>query len=126
MGRAYSNDLRERISAHVAAGHSRRAAALHFGVSPSCAVKLLQRVERTGSATPSRMGRPRGAGKLAPYLARLTGWVDKKPDIGMSELSKKLAAETGVVAHPASLSRVLILAGYRFKKNSDGERVRTR
>ncbi len=49
-------------------------------------------------------------------MARLTGWVDREPDIGMSELSNKLAAETGVVAHPASLSRVLIQAGYRVKK----------
>lgn len=104
MGRAYSGDLRERISAHVAAGHSRRAAARHFGVSASCAVKLLQRVKRTGSAAPSQIGWPRGAGKLAPYMAQLTAWGDREADITMSELSSKLAAKMGIVAHPASLS----------------------
>ncbi len=36
MGYGYSLDLRERVAAFVEAGHSRRAAALHFGVSESC------------------------------------------------------------------------------------------
>ena len=49
MGKWYSSDLRERISAHVASGGTRRGAARLFGVSPSCAVKLAQRVAQTGS-----------------------------------------------------------------------------
>ena len=65
MGRAYSSDLRDRISAHVSQGHSCRDAARRFGVSPSCAIKLMQHVAKTGSATPRRQGRPSGAGKLA-------------------------------------------------------------
>jgi transposase len=43
MGKSYSGDLRERIVPHVQAGYSRRAAARRFGVSESCAVKLLLR-----------------------------------------------------------------------------------
>jgi transposase len=77
MGQSSSFDLRSRIVAHVRAGHSRREAARqqpassppaarHFGVSESCAVKLLKRMDTTGSAQPARQGRPRGKGKLAP------------------------------------------------------------
>ncbi len=33
MGKSYSSDLRERVIGFVEAGHSRRAAANHFGVS---------------------------------------------------------------------------------------------
>ena len=40
MGRCYSLDLRVRVAAFVEAGHSRRAAARHFGVSDSFAIKL--------------------------------------------------------------------------------------
>jgi len=71
MGRSYSLDLRLRIVGHVRAGHSRREAARHFGVSESCAGKLLKRADRTGSVEPARWGRPRGKGKLAPHAAFL-------------------------------------------------------
>lgn len=63
MGKAYSRDLRDRISDHVSAGHSRREAARRFGVSVSCAIKLVQRVAKTGSAAPARQGRPPGGGQ---------------------------------------------------------------
>jgi transposase len=126
MGRAFSHDLRERISSHVAAGHSRREAARRFGVSVSCAIKLAQRVARTGSAAPARQGRPPGAGKLASYLAVLIGWVEAQPDISMPELAAKLEAATKTRAHPASLSRALLGAGFRYKKSTSGVGVRTR
>jgi len=126
MGKAYSSDLRDRISRHVSAGHSRREAARRFGVSVSCAIKLVQRVAKTGTVAPARQGRPPGAGKLAPYLAMLIRWVEAKPDISMPELAAKLAAETKIGAHPASLSRALLGAGFRYKKTAAGIGVRTR
>lgn len=126
MGRAYSGDLRDRISAHVSSGHSCRAAARRFGVSPSCAIKLMQHVAKTGSAAPQRQGRPSGAGKLAGHVAQLIRWVEATPDITMPELAARLEAETKVVAHPASLSRVLVAAGFRYKKSLDGIGMRTR
>lgn len=126
MGKSYSDDLRVRVHAHVAAGHSRREASRLFDVSPSFSVKLAKRVEKTGSIAPARQGRPPGGGKLAGYLAQLIQWVEAEPDITMPELAAKLAAATGVVAHPASLSRVLLTAGFSFKKNAAGIGVRTR
>lgn len=116
MGKSYSADLRDRIADHIASGQSRRSASRHFGVSASCAVKLAQRVAMTGSSAPARKGRPPGDGKLAPHMAVLMKWVDAEPDITMPELSARLVAATGVRAHPASLSRALLKAGYSFKK----------
>lgn len=126
MGKSYSADLRSRIVDHIASGQSRRSASRHFGVSPSCAVKLAQRVATTGSVAPARQGRPPGDGKLAPHMAALMKWVDAEPDLTMPELSARLIAATGVRAHPASLSRALLKAGYSFKKNAAGVGVRTR
>jgi transposase len=120
MGKPYSIDLRERVQGAVDGGLSRRAAARRYDVSASFAVKLADRVSRTGSTEPSRQGRPPGGGKLAPHLAALLEWVEAEPDITMPELAAKLMAETGVRAHPASLSRVLLRAGLSFKKNSTG------
>ena len=62
MGKPYSIDLRDRVQAEVKSGQSRRAAARRYDVSASFAVKLADRVSRTGSAEPARQGRPPGGG----------------------------------------------------------------
>jgi transposase len=120
MGKAYSIDLRERVQGEIESGQSRRSAARRYNVSPSFAVKLADRVSRTGSAEPARQGRPPGGGKLAAHLEALLEWVEAAPDITMPELAAKLKAEKGMTAHPASLSRVLLKAGLSFKKNTAG------
>jgi transposase len=125
MGKPHPIELRERVQGEIASGKSRRSAAERFKVSASFAVKLAARVARTGSAAPARQGRPPGGGKLAPYLSTLAGWVDSRPDMTMPELAARLLAEKGVKAHPGSLSRVLIQAGYSFKKNTCGLGDRT-
>ena len=126
MGIPYSLDLRERVQSVVEGGASRRAAARLYDVSASFAVKLIDRIRRTGSAAPARQGRPPGSGKLAAHLPVLLEWVEAEPDITMPELAAKLAAEKNVTAHPASLSRVLLTAGLSYKKNSAGLGNRTR
>jgi transposase len=126
MGRSYSLDLRKRIAAWVEGGHSRRDAARHFGISESCAVKVMQRVTATGSPEPAQQGRPPGGGKLAPYREFLIGRVRAKPDITMPELAAELHEVHGVDADPASLSRVLCKAGFSYKKSADGGGARAR
>jgi transposase len=126
MGKPLSMDLRKRVVSHVKGGHSRREAARHFGVSESCAVKLMQRVETTGSPAPARQGRPLGGGKLAPHRDFLIERVKAKSDITMPELAEALKKERGVEADPASLSRVLCKSGFSYKKSADGLGARTR
>jgi transposase len=120
MGKPHPIELRTRVQAEIEAGASRRTTAGRFKVSASFAVKLAARVARTGSPEPGRQGRPPGGGKLAPHRDALIGWVEAEPDMTMPELAAKLLAEKGVAAHPASLSRVLIQAGFSFKKNAPG------
>lgn len=126
MGKPHPIELRSRVQSEIDAGMSRRAAAERFKVSASFAVKLATLVACTGSAEPGRQGRPPGGGKLAPHIEALLGWVEAEPDMTMPELAAKLLAEKGVTAHPASLSRVLIQAGFSFKKNTPGLRNRAR
>jgi transposase len=126
MVHCYSLDLRVRIIAFVEAGHSRRAAARHFGVSDSCAIKLLQRQAQSGSPAPARQGRPPGSGKLAPYAAFLIATVEAKPDITMPELAAQLLEAHSVSAAPATLSRLLCRHGFTYKKTAAGFGVHTR
>lgn len=125
MARDYSSDLRERVLSFIRSGHSRRAAARHFSVSASFAVKLAKRVERTGSSAPDRRGRKKGSGKLAPVMGFLTLRVQADPDITMPELAEALTTAHGVTAHPAALSRALCRAGFTYKKIADGAGMRT-
>jgi transposase len=123
MGKPYSLDLRKRIIGFVEGGGSRRGAADRFDVSASCAIKLMDRWDRTGSAAPGRRGG--SVGKLKPYRDFLLGRIKDRPDITMPELAAVLKAETGTEAAPASLSRFLIRHGLRFKKNSAGQRAKS-
>jgi len=123
MGKPYSLDLRERIIGFVEGGGSRREAAERFGVSPSCAVKLMKHWNRTGSAAPAKRGG--SAGKLKPHKDFLLACVKGKPDITMPELAAALRNETDTEADPASLSRFLIRHGQRFKKNTSGLRTKS-
>ncbi len=126
MAQSYSLDLRVRVVSFVEAGHSCRAAARHFRVSDSFAIKLMQRQRQSGSPAPARQGRPRGTGKLAPYETFLVQIVEAQPDITMPDLAARLLEEHGVAAAPASLSRLLCRRGFTYKKTADGGGVRTR
>ena len=66
MPKPYSQDLRERVVRRVEAGHSRRAAAAHFGVSASFVVNLMTAYRLRGSLAPKRLGGRRHA-KLDPH-----------------------------------------------------------
>ena len=124
MPKPYSLDLRERVVRFVDAGHSRHAAAAHFGVSVSFVVILVRNYRKTKSLAPKASGGRRHS-KLDPHRAFLLGRVAEKDDITMPELAAELAAAAGVQVAPASISRWLIRNGYRFKKNTAGERARS-
>lgn len=124
MPKAYSRDLCERVARFVEEGRSRHAAAAHFKVSVSFVVNLMSAFRATGSLAPKPSGGRRHA-KLEPHRAFLLAQVDERPDITMPELAAALVAATGETATPAALSRWLIRAGYRFKKNSAGQRARS-
>jgi putative transposase len=67
MAKPYSQDLRDRVIEAVERGRmSRRAAARHYAISESVAVKWLERVERHGSREPVGHGGHR-ASKLMPH-----------------------------------------------------------
>ena len=68
MGKPYSSDLRQRICAYVARGHSARAAGRGFGVSAATVVRFVAEHCTWGTVDAKRQGRPAGRfGKLAPH-----------------------------------------------------------
>jgi transposase len=126
MIRSYSLDLRERVVCAVDAGMSRRAAARHFAVSESSAVRWAGRIAKEGSCAARRLGRPAGKGPLSDHLDFLIAQVEAEPDITMPELAERLMKRRGIKADPTSLSRLLCRAGFTYKKTADGLGVRSR
>src|SRR6185437_4534968 len=87
MSRAYSEDLRIRVVRYVEAGASRRAAAKLFGVSPSIAVKWLQRWRLKKSIAQSAVRGHRRA-VLAKHTEWLMALVEEEAEIG-AKLAKR-------------------------------------
>ena len=110
-----SLDLRLRIVRAVERGSSIRQAARRFAVSPSAAIKLMQRVRTTGSAAPSRFGHRRR--RLAPYETDLRRLVAATPDLTLAELQAELARRCGIVAGLSTIHNTLRRIGLRHKQS---------
>lgn len=114
MARPLSLDLRERIVRAVEAGQSRRATAQQFAVSASCAIKLVQRWARTGSAAPAQIG-ARKPFALAAHEDRVRALLAAQPDATLDELRAQLAAH-GITVGRSSIDRFLKALGLTRKK----------
>jgi hypothetical protein len=75
------------LSGRVEAGHSRRTAVAHFGVSVSFVVNLMTAYRLRGSLAPKPLGGRRHA-KLAPHRLFLLRRVVEMDDITMPELAE--------------------------------------
>ena len=114
MSRAYSEDLRIRVVRYVEGGGSRRSAAKVFGVSPSIAVKWLQRwrVKKSVAPSPVRGHRRAVLDKHDDWLLAL---VQEKPDITLAEIGVKLARR-GVRVSLSTIWSFYDRHGFSFKK----------
>src|ERR1022692_1336408 len=104
MTKAYSIDLRERIIRAVGGGASAREAARIFFVSPSSAIKWIQRWRVTGSwaRSPVRGWRWGAATeKNEDVMVPRTGWVDtvtieERPKSSMHSFFSNIVHQNGV------------------------------
>ena len=112
-----SQDLRERIAHAVGVGSSARAAAERFAVSPSAAIKLMQRVRQTGSLAPAQIG-----GYRRPLLEKhaddLRAIVLRQTGITLREIKAALAARGIVVKALSTIADMLHRLGLSHKKRA--------
>jgi transposase len=84
MPKPCSLELRERVVNAVESGASRREAAEWFDVSPSSAIKWMQRRQATGSIAPQPSG-----GSISPlqaHAAFLLALIARQPDLTLDEI----------------------------------------
>jgi len=125
MPKPCSQDLRDRVIDAVERGKmSRRAAARHYAVSESVAIKWLERVERDGLREPVGHGGHRAC-KLAPHRDFLEAARTGKPDLTLQALCDRLLAERGVKADTSMMSRFFRRIGVTVKKRRLSRASRT-
>ena len=121
MGRAYSQDLRDRVIAAVEAGQSRNAVARRFDLSVSCVVKWLQRYHHEGSKKARKIGGYRPYA-LAEHRVFVLGRLGEKPDLTISALTDELAAR-GIKVSRFAVWHFLQHERLSFKKKSARRRA---
>ncbi len=116
MAAPLSMDLRVRIVRLVEAGWSARRAAERFEVSPSAAIKLMQRVRRTGSTAPDKIGGYRRP-LLEAHAGELRETVSRKAGITLREIKAALAARGIEVKALSTIADMLHRLGLSRKKS---------
>jgi transposase len=115
MGKAHSEDLRERVVAEVAAGASRREAARRFKVGVSSAIRWSDLKDETGGVAPRpRGGKPRSP--LEPHADWLLKLNRAEPDLTLEAIVARCVKDLGVKTSEASLRRFFKRHAITFKK----------
>ena len=113
---AISDDLRIRVVRKVASGSSCRRAAAHFQVSPSSAIRFVQRYEEEGSVAVKQP--PPRKRRLDPYGDDILRWIQKTPDMTLEELSDRLGAVHGVDAPTSTINDWFRARNISWKKTA--------
>lgn len=124
MARAYSQDLRDRVIDAALSGMPARRAAARFGIGEATAIVWVRRARASGERQARKQGQPRRS-KLDPQRDYLLGLIGKAPDLTISELLERLAADRGVRASRATLWTFLDRCGLTFKKSPPMRASRT-
>ena len=117
-----SRDLRERIVRAVEGGSSIRQAAARFQVSASAAIKLMQRLRRTGSTAPAKIGGYRRP-VLEAHADELRAIVSRKPGITLKEIKEALQARGIEVKALSTIADMLHRLDLSHKKEPEGRRA---
>jgi transposase len=117
MGRRpYSDDLRARVVAAVAAGCSRHAAAARFAVSASSAIRWVALHEESGSVSARRRG-GKSRSPLEPHASWLLELIAQQADLTLAEIVQRLLQDRGVRTTDSSVDRFFARHQVSFKKN---------
>ena len=118
-GKAYSQDLRERVFAASDDGERVGEIAELLRVSVSYVSKTLTRRRTTGETT-ARQQHSHQMPKLAPFYAAIGGYVAERGDTTIEELRAWLLATHQVAASVGLIWHTLKLLGLSLKKSRSG------
>ena len=115
--KSYSNDLRERIVAARADGHSAEELARRFALSKRSVERYWQRQQETGSVAPKRRGGYRRS-LLEGHDGQLRRWIKAEPGLTLAELRARLQKKLHIELGTTALWHRLEHLGLSYKKNA--------
>ena len=124
MSTPLSNDLRRRIVHAVDNGLSRRAAAERFGVSPSTAVRLVERWRQTGSYAAAPQGGDTRSARIEALGNDILDLINGQADITLAEIADHLERIHGARFALSTIWRFLDRRAQTYKKNRARQRTR--
>lgn len=117
MGKPHPIELRERVVSFVDGGHSHRAAAVHFRVSPRFVNDMIILRRQTGSLRPKPQGHGGKVGKLRDQHDWIRQRLAEDGELTLDALVLELA-ERGVKVHRSAIGNLLGRLGLSHKKNA--------
>mgnify|MGYP001544592745 CR=1 FL=1 len=124
MARTLSQDLRDRVVAAIDDGMSCRAAAAHFGVSASSAIRWRQLAMRHGRAVAKPRGGDRHSGKIEAHGDFIKELISEQGDLTLVEVQARLA-ERGAPVGIGTVHRFFVRHGITRKKSPGTRSSRT-
>ena len=115
--RTYSTDLRERIVAARARGHSAAETARLFKLSKRSVERYCKLQADTGSLQPKQRGGYRRS-RLEKHDETLRRWIREQSDLTLCELQQRIARELKVRLGITALWHRLEHLGLSYKKNA--------
>ena len=115
MPKSYSEDLRERVVEAVERGTTRHAAAAHFKVSVSSAIRWVQRWRASGEIAAKRRGG--STSPLEDHETALLVLASEQPDLTLDEFCAVLQ-ERKITTSRVSVWRFFRRHGVSFKRIS--------
>ena len=121
---SYSQDLRERVLWALDRGERPTSIARRLEVSRVWVYQVRDRAQKSGRRTSFQIGGHRRS-RVAEMESVLRSWIEREPDLALSELSERLARQ-GVLIKPGALWHQFNKWNLTFKKNPARQRARTR
>ena len=115
MARTLSQDLRDRVVAAIDGGMSCRAAAAHFGVSTSSAIRWRRLALQNGKAVAKPRGGDRHSGRIEAHGDFIKDLLTKQGDITLVEIQAQLS-ERGAPVGIGTVHRFFARHGITRKK----------
>ena len=122
MARSLSQDLRDRVIAAIDGGLSCRAAAGHFGVSVSSAIRWRQLAREHGQAVAKPRGGDRHSARIEAQGAFIRELVTEQADMTLVEIQARLI-ERGASVGIGTLHRFFSRHGITRKKDRARDRA---
>lgn len=124
MARTLSQDLRDRVVGAIDGGMSCRAAAAHFGVSTSSAIRWRRLALQHGQAVARPRGGDRHSGRIEAHGEFIKGLIAEVGDITLVEVQARLI-ERGAPVGIGTVHRFFARHGITRKKRPGTRKNKT-